>query len=350
MARAPGAARGDAREPRAPRAARAVAAELPAGGAVRRRRPPGRARPRAGAVRGRSAWDRARTRTAAAAARPAAAGLPRLRGRRAVARRDVSEATRVLGGYLREVMERSAEARNFRLVGPDETVSNRLGAVLEVTAREWMGERSELDEGLAPDGRVLEILSEHTCQGWLEGYLLTGRHGLFSCYEAFIHIVDSMFNQHAKWLKVTRGIPWRQPDRVAQLPAHLARLAAGSQRLLAPGPGLHRPRDEQEGRGHPRLPAARREHAAVGRRPLPAQPQLRERDRRGQAARADVADDRRGRRPLRARARRLGLGVVGGRGRPRRRDRVRRRRADARGARRGRASCASASPSCACAS
>jgi xylulose-5-phosphate/fructose-6-phosphate phosphoketolase len=123
----------------------------------------------------------------------------------------LSEATRVLGGYLREVMARSAEARNFRLVGPDETVSNRLGAVLEVTSREWLGERSDLDEGLAPAGRVLEILSEHTCQGWLEGYLLTGRHGMFSCYEAFIHIVDSMFNQHAKWLKVSRGIPWRQP-------------------------------------------------------------------------------------------------------------------------------------------
>jgi xylulose-5-phosphate/fructose-6-phosphate phosphoketolase len=123
----------------------------------------------------------------------------------------IAEATRVLGGYLREVMARTADTRNFRLVGPDETASNRLGAVLEVTAREWMAERSPLDEGLAPDGRVLEILSEHTCQGWLEGYLLTGRHGMFSCYEAFIHIVDSMFNQHAKWLKVSRQIPWRQP-------------------------------------------------------------------------------------------------------------------------------------------
>ena len=123
----------------------------------------------------------------------------------------VTEATRVLGGYLREVMDRTADTRNFRLVGPDETVSNRLGAVLEVTAREWMAERSPLDEGLAPDGRVLEILSEHLCQGWLEGYLLTGRHGMFSCYEAFIHIIDSMFNQHAKWLKVSRQIPWRRP-------------------------------------------------------------------------------------------------------------------------------------------
>ena len=100
-----------------------------------------------------------------------------------------------------------------------------------------------------------------TCQGWLEGYLLTGRHGLFNCYEAFIHIVDSMFNQHAKWLKVTREHPVAPPDRVAQLPAHLARLAPGPQRLLPPGPGLHRPRGEQEGRGRPRLPAARRQHA-----------------------------------------------------------------------------------------
>ena len=122
-----------------------------------------------------------------------------------------SEATRVLGDYLRDVMRLSSDTRNFRLVGPDETVSNRLGAVLEETGRAWMAERTPLDEGLAPDGRVMEILSEHVCQGWLEGYLLTGRHGMFSCYEAFIHIVDSMFNQHAKWLKVTRGIPWRQP-------------------------------------------------------------------------------------------------------------------------------------------
>jgi xylulose-5-phosphate/fructose-6-phosphate phosphoketolase len=123
----------------------------------------------------------------------------------------MSEATRVLGAYLREVMSLTAGTRTFRLVGPDETVSNRLGAVLDATGRAWMGETSELDEGLSPDGRVMEILSEHTCQGWLEGYLLTGRHGMFSCYEAFIHIVDSMFNQHAKWLKVSRGIPWRQP-------------------------------------------------------------------------------------------------------------------------------------------
>jgi xylulose-5-phosphate/fructose-6-phosphate phosphoketolase len=120
-----------------------------------------------------------------------------------------SEATRVLGGFLRDVV--SANPTSFRLFGPDETASNRLGDVFAVTRREWEAAILPTDEGLGPDGRVLEVLSEHLCQGWLEGYLLTGRHGLFNCYEAFIHIVDSMFNQHAKWLKVTREIPWRRP-------------------------------------------------------------------------------------------------------------------------------------------
>ncbi len=119
------------------------------------------------------------------------------------------EATRVLGRFLRDVIVRNQQ--NFRIFGPDETASNRLGDVLEVTAKAWEAETLPTDEDLAPEGRVLEVLSEHQCQGWLEGYLLTGRHGLFNCYEAFIHIVDSMFNQHAKWLKVTRGIPWRRP-------------------------------------------------------------------------------------------------------------------------------------------
>jgi xylulose-5-phosphate/fructose-6-phosphate phosphoketolase len=121
----------------------------------------------------------------------------------------VGEATRAMGVFLRDVMRHNAD--NFRVFGPDETVSNRLGALLEVTERSWMAERLADDDHLAPDGRVMEILSEHACQGWLEGYLLTGRHGLFSCYEAFIHIVDSMFNQHAKWLKVCNEIPWRRP-------------------------------------------------------------------------------------------------------------------------------------------
>jgi xylulose-5-phosphate/fructose-6-phosphate phosphoketolase len=122
-----------------------------------------------------------------------------------------AEATRVLGGFLRDVIRLDAERRSFRLFGPDETASNRLGAVFDATDRAWDAETVPDDDHLAPDGRVMEVLSEHLCQGWLEGYLLTGRHGLFSCYEAFIHIVDSMFNQHAKWLKVTRGIPWRRP-------------------------------------------------------------------------------------------------------------------------------------------
>ncbi len=133
---------------------------------------------------------------AAAASRPGAAA---------------AEATRVLGTFLRDVMKLNQESRNFRVVGPDETASNRLTHLFDVTDRVSTAEILETDEHISPDGRVMEVLSEHLCQGWLEGYLLTGRHGLFSCYEAFIHIVDSMFNQHAKWLKVTRGLPWRRP-------------------------------------------------------------------------------------------------------------------------------------------
>jgi len=123
----------------------------------------------------------------------------------------IAEATRQLGKYLRDVMRLNAEARNFRIMGPDETASNRLDAVFEATERTWMERIEPYDTHLAPDGRVMEVLSEHLCQGWLEGYLLTGRHGFFSCYEAFVHIVDSMFNQHAKWLKVSRTLPWRRP-------------------------------------------------------------------------------------------------------------------------------------------
>jgi xylulose-5-phosphate/fructose-6-phosphate phosphoketolase len=117
----------------------------------------------------------------------------------------------VLGGLLRDTLRLNTDAHNFRIFGPDETSSNRLDAVFEVTSRAWVAETRRGDDHIAPDGRVMEVLSEHMCQGWLEGYLLTGRHGFFSCYEAFIHIVDSMVNQHAKWLKVTRGIPWRKP-------------------------------------------------------------------------------------------------------------------------------------------
>jgi xylulose-5-phosphate/fructose-6-phosphate phosphoketolase len=124
---------------------------------------------------------------------------------------ETAEATRVLGNLLRDVMKRNADSKNFRVFGPDETASNRLDALYEVTNKVFMEPMLPTDEHLSGDGRVMEVLSEHMCQGWLEGYLLTGRHGFFSCYEAFIHIVDSMFNQHAKWLKVTRNIPWRRP-------------------------------------------------------------------------------------------------------------------------------------------
>ena len=124
----------------------------------------------------------------------------------------VGEATKVMGSFLRDVMKLNMSSRNFRVFAPDELASNRLNAIFDVTPRCWSADMSDEDDNLASDGRVMEMLSEHTCQGWLEGYLLTGRHGLFTTYEAFVHIVDSMFNQHAKWLKVTsREIPWRRP-------------------------------------------------------------------------------------------------------------------------------------------
>jgi len=126
-----------------------------------------------------------------------------------------AEDTRTLGNFLRDVTKLNQPSRNFRVFGPDETASNRLTGLFEVTQRQWMGETVKTDDGLARDGRIMEMLSEHQCEGWLEGYLLTGRHGLINSYEAFIHIVDSMFNQHAKWLKVTLGLPWRR--KVASL-------------------------------------------------------------------------------------------------------------------------------------
>ena len=122
-----------------------------------------------------------------------------------------AESTRVLGRFLRDVMQLNLAAENFRIFGPDETASNRLDPVFDVSGKTWMADLIEGDNHLATDGRVMEVLSEHLCQGWLEGYLLTGRHGFFSCYEAFIHIIDSMMNQHAKWLKVCNQIPWRRP-------------------------------------------------------------------------------------------------------------------------------------------
>ena len=203
-----------------------------------------------------------------------------------------SEATRVLGAFLRDVIAQNPD--NFRIVGPDETTSNRLTAVFETTTRAWLGERAATDEGLGPDGRVMEVLSEHLCQGWLEGYLLTGRHGLFNCYEAFIHIVDSMFNQHAKWLKTSRRIPWRRPLASLNylLTSHVWQQDHNG--FSHQDPGFIDHVDEQEGRGHPRLSAARHQLPPVGHGSLPAQPQLRQCRRRRQAACAHVSHDRRG--------------------------------------------------------
>ena len=137
----------------------------------------------------------------------------------------VAESTRVLGHLLHAVMQASKEQKNFRVFGPDETASNRIDEVILGTGKTWMSEVLAVDENLSQTGHVMEVLSEHMCQGWLEGYLLTGRHGFFSCYEAFIHIVDSMVNQHAKWLKVTRNIPWRKP--IASLNYLLTSLSGG---------------------------------------------------------------------------------------------------------------------------
>ena len=157
-------------------------------------------------------------------------------------------------------------------MGPDETASNRLRAVLEVTNRAWDAEMIPGDDHLAPDGRVMEVLSEHLCQGWLEGYLLTGRHGLFNCYEAFIHIVDSMFNQHAKWLKVTRGIPWRRPIASLNylLSSHVWRQDHNGFSHQDPGFIDHVVNKKAE-IVRVYLPPGR-QLPAVGRRPLPAQP------------------------------------------------------------------------------
>ena len=189
---------------------------------------------------------------------------------------------------------------------------------------------------LRPDGRVLEILSEHTCQGWLEGYLLTGRHGIFSCYEAFIHLVDSMFNQHAKWLKVSSELAVAARHRLTQLPAHLARVAPGPQRLQPPGPGVHRPGRQQEGRASCAC-ISRPTRTRSSRSPTTAcAAATGQRDRRRQAAGAAVPGHGRGRHPLHEGPRHLGVGEQRRRRRSRRGDGVLRRRPDPRDARRRR--------------
>jgi xylulose-5-phosphate/fructose-6-phosphate phosphoketolase len=202
------------------------------------------------------------------------------------------EATRVLGGFLRDVI--TANPTSFRLMGPDETNSNRLNAVFETTHRAWTAEREPGDDHLAPAGRVMEVLSEHLCQGWLEGYTLTGRHGLFNCYEAFIHIVDSMFNQHAKWLESTNRIDWRRP-----IPSLNYLLSS------------HVWRQDHNGFSHQDpgfIDLVVNKQAGVIRVYLPAQPPVRQRDRGRQAARPAVPVHGRGGPALRPRHRDLGVG------------------------------------------
>ena len=200
---------------------------------------------------------------------------------------EIAEATRALGKMLRDIIELNPD--NFRIFGPDETSSNRLDAVFEVTDRTSEAAIFPFDDHVAPDGRVMEVLSEHMCQGWLEGYLLTGRHGFFSCYEAFIHIIDSMFNQHAKWLKVTRHIPWRPPIASLNylLTSHVWRQDHNGFSHQDPGFIDHVVNKKAEVVRVYLPPDA--EHAALGGRPLPAQQALRQCDRRGETAGIAVA-------------------------------------------------------------
>ena len=188
-------------------------------------------------------------------ARTATAELSRFRGRCAKARRRIDERRARWVVLCARFSSTNAEDRNFRIMGPDETASNRLDAVFETTDRVWMETIEPYDVHLSRDGRVMEVLSEHLCQGWLEGYLLTGRHGLFSCYEAFIHIVDSMFNQHAKWLKVSRSLPWRRP--IASL-NYLLTSTSGARTTTASATRIRASstRHQQEGRHRPHLFAA----------------------------------------------------------------------------------------------
>ena len=200
----------------------------------------------------------------------------------------------------------------FRVFGPDETASNRLGAIFEASKKTWLAQYQpeDADGGeLAPDGRVMEILSEHTCLGWLEGYTLTGRHGLFNTYEAFVHVVDSMFNQHAKWLDVSKNhVAWRMPVPSANylLSSHVWRQDHNG--FSHQDPGFIDMVVNKASDVDPRLPAAGRQHAALGRRPLPALDGLRQRDRGRQAACAAVPRHGLGDQALPSRARHLGVG------------------------------------------
>jgi xylulose-5-phosphate/fructose-6-phosphate phosphoketolase len=213
------------------------------------------------------------------------------------------ENTRVLGTFLRDVMQKNMD--KFRVFGPDETASNRLSAIYAATPKTWMAEiKPEDADGteLAPDGRVMEMLSEHTLEGWLEGYLLSGRHGFFASYEAFIHVIDSMFNQHAKWLEQCNKIPWRAPISALNL------LITSTVWRQPPGPGLSGPGHQQECLGHPDLYAPGCQHPPVGGQPLPAQHPLCQRHRLRQAVPPAIPEHGRGHQALHQRHRHLGLG------------------------------------------
>ena len=218
-----------------------------------------------------------------------------------------SEATRVLGHFL--ARRRRANPDNFRVFGPDETASNRLGDILAVDRPAVGSGILPTDEHLAPEGRVVEVLSEHLCQGWLEGYLLTGRHGVFNCYEAFIHIVDSMFNQHAKWLKVTRDIPWRRPIASLNylLSSHVWRQDHNGFSHQDPGFIDHVVNKKAEV-VRVYLPPDANTLLSVGDHCLRSR-ELRQRDRGRQAAGAELPVDGRRDRALHTRHRHLGLGV-----------------------------------------
>ena len=303
--------------------------ELQAGGAVRQNRP-AEARARRSAAEGRAPHERQSPRQRRPAAQgPASARLPRLCRQGHEARRHQCRVHPPHGKVPGDTMKLNMESRNFRLFSPDENNSNRWQDVLEVTNRAWMADRYPYDDHLAPDGRVMEMLSEHQCQGWLEGYLLTGRHGFFSCYEAFIHIIDSMFNQHAKWLKVCNDIPWRRPIASLNylLSSHVWRQDHNGFSHQDPGFIDHVVNKKAEVIRVYLPPDANT--LLVGHRPLSAQPQLRQRHRRGQAAGAAMADDGRGDQTLHGRHRHLGMGQQRQGGRARCRHGLLRRRADA---------------------
>ncbi len=234
----------------------------PTSSSMRTARPVPRIRRARAVGRATARHDAARQRRPAAEG-PAPARRARLRRRGPRPGADARRIDARAGRLFREVIRATTPSRNFRLVGPDETASNRLGDVFRTTPRRWMAAIEPDDTDLSRDGRVMEILSEHTCQGWLEGYLLTGRHGFFSCYEAFIHIVDSMFNQHAKWLESSSAVPWRKPVASLNylLTSHVWRQDHNGFSHQDPGFIDHVVNKKAE--RDPCLPAARRQHAAV---------------------------------------------------------------------------------------